>query len=222
MIKKEDRVYFEELFPFWEKLTQQEQNYFIINSRNMSFKKGVDISSSPECFGFTIIKTGQVRVFLTSKEGKELSLFHLGAKSLGVLTSQAIKDKLQVSISFHTEEVTEVIVMNPDAFSMMRKRNDEVNYFYIDLIYGRFSQIIEQMEYALFVPLHKRLVQFLLEQGKKEIFITQEEIARHLGSAREVITRNLKNLQEKAIIRLGRGKIEILSLGHLEDMLEQY
>lgn len=216
MIKKEDRVYFEELFPFWENLSLQEQNYFIINSRTMTFTKGVDISNTPECFGFTIIKNGKIRVFLSSSEGKELTLFFLKNMDIGVLTAQCVQEKLQISIGLQTEEATEVIVMNPEAFSVMRKRNMEVNTFNTKLVYSRFSQIMEEMENALFVPLHLRLVAFLLKQESKEIYMTQEEIARHLGSAREVITRNLKVLQGKGWIKLFRGKIEILSKKELE------
>ena len=220
MIKKEDRIYFEKLFPFWEKLTHQEKNYFIINSRTMTFTKGVDISSSPECFGLTIIKNGKIRVFLTSKEGKELSLFFLETMDIGILTAQCIYPKLQVSINLHTEEVTEVIVMNPEAFSLMRKRNSEVSNFNMDLIYTRFSEIIEQMETALFVPLSVRLIRYLLKQEKKEIIIKKEEIARHLGSAREVITRNLKLLQNAGCLQVSRGKIQILSEEKLKTMLD--
>ncbi|AVQ21665.1 Crp/Fnr family transcriptional regulator [Fusobacterium necrophorum subsp. funduliforme] len=220
MIKKEDRIYFETLFPFWEKLSQQEKNYFIINSRTMTFTKGVDISSSPECFGLTIIKSGRIRVFLSSKEGKELSLFFLKAMDIGVLTAQCIHPKLQVSINLHTEEATEVIVMNPEAFSLMRKRNSEVSDFNMDLIYARFSEIIEQMETALFVPLNTRLIRFLLKQEKQEILMTQEEIARHLGSAREVITRNLKLLQSAGCLQVSRGKIQILSEKNLQSMID--
>lgn len=86
---------------------------------------------------------------------------------IGILTAQCIYPKLQVSINLHTEEVTEVIVMNPEAFSLMRKRNSEVSNFNMDLIYTRFSEIIEQMETALFVPLSVRLIRYLLKQEKK-------------------------------------------------------
>lgn len=216
MIKKEDRIYFEKLFPFWETLSLQEKNYFIINSRTMTFTKGVDISNTPECLGFTIIKHGKIRVFLSSKEGKELTLFFLQNKDIGVLTAQCVQEKLQISIGLQTEEATEVIVMNPDAFTVMRRRNQEVNDFNTKLVYSRFSQIMEQMENALFIPLHTRLVHFLLKQEEKEIHITQEEIARHLGTAREVITRNLKVLQGKGWIKLFRGRIEILARAELE------
>lgn len=218
MIKKEDRVYFERLFPFWENLSLQEKNYFIINSRTMTFTKGVDVSQIPECFGFTIIKSGKLRVFLSSREGKELTLFFLKNMNIGILTAQCIQNKLQVSIGIHAEEPTEVIVMNPEAFSIMRKRNILVEEFNVSLVYARFSQIMEEMENALFIPLHTRLVQFLLKQEVDEIYMTQEEIARHLGSAREVITRNLKTLQEKGCIRLFRGGIAILSRKELKAM----
>ncbi len=137
-----------------------------------------------------------------------------------VLTAQCIYPKLQVSINLHTEEVTEVIVMNPEAFSLMRKRNSEVSDFNMDLIYTRFSEIIEQMETALFVPLSVRLIRYLLKQEKKELIITQEEIARHLGSAREVITRNLKLLQNAGCLQVSRGKIQILSEEKLKTMLD--
>ena len=97
-----------------------------------------------------------------------------------------------------------------------------VKEYTAQLVASRFSDVMWILEQALFSSFDKRLAAFLLEQSNIEeselLHITHEEIARHLGSAREVVTRLLKVFQSEEIVKLSRGGIQILSRRRLEEL----
>ena len=83
-----------------------------------------------------------------------------------------------------------------------------------ELMASRFSEVMWLIEQVMWKSLDKRLAEFLLSEasieGSSELRITHEAIANHLGSHREVITRMLKYFQNESMVRLQRGRIELL------------
>ena len=89
---------------------------------------------------------------------------------------------------------------------------------------SQFSDVMWTVEQILFMSFDKRLALFLLEQssieGSDTLKITQETIALHMGSAREVVTRMLRYFQGEGMVRLFRGGIELIDRAKLEQIAQ--
>ena len=89
-----------------------------------------------------------------------------------------------------------------------------------ELMASRFSEVMNRMEQFMWKSMDKRVAAFLLQEasieGTRELRITHEAIANHLGSHREVITRTLRDFQGAGMVKLSRGMVTILEPGKLE------
>ena len=93
-----------------------------------------------------------------------------------------------------------------------------------ELMASNFSEVMWVLDQILSKKLDARLAAFLLEesglQGTTSLAMTHEQIANHLGSAREVITRMLKYFQSEGLVHLSRGHVTLTDIHKLEDMAE--
>lgn len=86
------------------------------------------------------------------------------------------------------------------------------------------SQVVWTLEQILFMSMDRRLAQFLLEESEKNkeevVRLTHEQIARYIGSAREVVSRMLKYFEQENLLKISRGSIAILNKQGLQSFLE--
>ena len=105
---------------------------------------------------------------------------------------------------------SEVIIIPSASVEKLRSQNIHVELFAYKTMTARFANVMTATEEMLFVPVEKRLVKYLAAAAQSPLKITQEELARKLGSAREVISRLLSSLRREGIIETRRGEIRVL------------
>ncbi|MCR6544040.1 Crp/Fnr family transcriptional regulator [Dehalobacterium formicoaceticum] len=204
-----------ELLPFWKSLNEAEKNEVAEHSELKIYKKGEKIhNGSGDCIGVIAVKSGRLRVYMLSEDGKEVTLFRLVNKDICLLSASCVINNISFDIHVDAECSTEVYIISVATYDRIAKENPQVMSFMTDIISLRFSEAMWVMEQILFMKLDKRLAMFLLNQANLEnsdtITLTHEQIAGHMGSAREVISRMLKYFSNEGILKVSRKGIKIL------------
>lgn len=212
-------------FPFWNKLEKNDKLKLIDNMQVSLFRKGDRVQNgTDDCNGVMAIKTGQLRVYMLSDEGKEITLYRLFDGDVCMLSASCILKNITFKIYIDAETDSELYIIRAAAYSALSKKYIEAEAFISEIVAARFSDAMWVMEQILFMKLDKRLAIFLLEEaaieGSDLLTITHEHIANHIGSAREAVTRMLKYFQKEGIIATSRKGIEILDRNKLNSFTE--
>ena len=199
---------FSETFPFWEALPKADKEFLFENSYNVRYKKGVNIHDGNECTGLLMVTRGCLRVYMLSDEGKEITLYRLDAGDLCMLSASCVLHSITFDVFIDAEEDSECILIAGCAFSNLAERNPYVKIFMLDGVIGRFSEVMWVMQQILFMSLDRRLAIFLLDEsaktGSDTIKLTHEQIAKYMGSAREVVSRMMKYFVTEGIVEASR------------------
>lgn len=219
MISKEKD--FQEFFPVWNKLTAGQQEQLEYAVRYEHAKKGTIIhNGSLDCVGVLLIHSGQLRAYMISEEGREITLFRLFERDLCLFSASCMMPNIQFDTIIEAEKDTDFWLIPPNVYKSVMEASAALANYTNEILSSRFSDVMWLMEQIMWKSLDKRVASFLLEEtsieGTNELKITHETIANHLGSHREVITRMLRYFQEEGLVKLSRGKITILDIKRLE------
>ena len=191
---------------FWNKLTSKEQNELNRNSVIKEYKKGGIIhSENNECLGMMIVIQGEIRTCIVSEEGKEITLFKLSEDDVCVLSADCVISQITFDTLMIAEKDCKVILINVSYFNELINHNIYARCYTYELISEKFSNVMWVIKQILFDKFDKRLALFLINETNKnnnlKIKITQEQIAKDLNTAREVVSRMLKRFELDKIIR---------------------
>ena len=214
-----------EYFPIFDKLTKQEQEQILQFSMIRKVPQGTVLHNGDEvCMGLLLIRAGQLRAFLTSDEGREITLYRLFERDICLFSASCVMNSIQFDITITAEKETEFWVIPPYVYKALVDKSLVVSNFVNQLMATRLTDVMWLVEQIMWKSLDKRLAHFLLEESAIEnsnvLKTTHEIIASHLGSAREVVTRMLKYFQSEGMVKLTRGTIEILDPEKLEELDE--
>lgn len=197
-------------FPFWDKMSDTDKDIFLRSSQNVSFKKGTNIHDGNECTGVIIVKTGSLRLYLLSEDGKEVTLYRLFPGNMCILSASCVLDSITFDVLVDAEEDSECVVVGGCAYEDLAKRLPDAKIFALETALSRFSDVMWVMQQILFMSMDKRLAIFLLDEMAKNnsdtIKLTHEQIAKYMGSAREVVSRMLKYFATEGIITSSRSE----------------
>lgn len=213
MAKENTLQLFQQYYPFWDNLTDQEKDIFCSYSAVKTFKKGESINRAEQCAGFVLIKSGQMRIYILSEEGREVTLYRLGTGSICVFTAKCVLDAISFDVLIEAEENIELLVLNAAMFHAVTEKNIYVKCFGYQLATQRLSDAMWTLQQILFMRADKRLAILLCDEmdknGTMEIKLTHEQIAKYMGSAREVVSRLLKYFVDEEIVELARGVVKV-------------
>ena len=205
---------YQEYLPFWDKLTHEQQARIgeVIEFRKV--KKGTHIhDSSAECLGLLAIKSGQLRAYILSEDGREITLSRLFEYDVSLLSASCVMPDIQMNVMIQVEKDSEFWSIPACLFKNLMDESLAVSTYARNLLGGNFSELMWLMEQIMWKSMDKRLAEFLLEETRLEdssvLKITHEQIANHLGTAREVVTRMLRYFQNEGMVKLTRGTIEV-------------
>ena len=214
---------FEHYFDFWKELSAAEIEFVCANTRKVSYPKGAYVHQGPlDCIGALLIRSGQLRVYTMSEDGREVTLYRLFAGDVGILSASCVLDALTFDVYIDAEEDTEVLLTDAAAFRRLVEGNIHVRCYAYELATQRLSDMLWKMQQVLFLSADRRFAIFLLEEsaqnGSGEIHLTHEQIARYMGTAREVVSRMVKYFNQEGWIKNSRGCIKIIDRQALEQL----
>ena len=181
---------------FFSCLTEEERQLMISTSRQVTFKKGENVHRSEEkCLGVIYITKGQLRTYIVSEDGREVTLYRLYGGDVCILSASCVLDAISFDVYIDAEEDTEGVVISAQTFKKIKSQNVCLENFAYKLATVRFSDVMWAMQQILFMGADKRLAIFLNDElaktGSDTVKLTHEQIAKYMGTAREVVTRML-------------------------------
>ena len=201
-------------FPFWEELDEKDKEFIRENSTQVHFEKEQSVHDNSGCTGLYIVKSGKLRLYMLSEEGKEITLYRLAAGEICMLSASCVLQSITFDVFVDAEETSDCYMISAVAFNAISEKIPEVKIFALEKAVERFSDVMWIMQQIVFMSVDKRLAIFLLEDAERSnsniITLTHEQIARHLGTAREVITRMLKHFAGDGVIEVTRKGIVII------------
>ncbi len=213
---------FKECFPIWDKLTKEQQDKISKAVVHRHIEKGTVLYNGLDCTGLLLIKSGQLRAYILSDEGREITLYRLLDGDMCLFSASCIMSSLQFTINIISEKDSDIWVIPPDVYKNLMENSAAVANYTNELMASRFSEVMWLIEQIMWKSLDKRLAAFLTQESNLEnttsLKTTHEIIANHLGSAREVVTRMLRYFQNEGIVKLTRGTVEILDLEKLKKL----
>lgn len=213
---------YKEKFPFWEKISDADKEYICRNSHMLTYPKGRNIHNGEECSGVIFVCSGSLRLYMMSDEGKEVTLYRLYRGDLCMLSASCVLEAITFDVFVDAEEDSQCCVISGPAFAAVSQRNPDIRIFALETAVSRFSDVMWVMQQVLFMSMDKRLAIFLLDEsvrtGSDTVALTHGQIARYMGSAREVVSRMLKYFAGEGIVEVSRGGVTILDKKRLRDL----
>ena len=216
---------FAEYLPFWNKLTAEQKQRIenVIEFRQI--KKDTHIhDSSADCLGLVAVRSGQLRAYILSEDGREITISRLTQYDVSLLSASCVMPDMQFNVMIEAEKDSEFWSIPACMFKNLVDESLAVSNFSRNLLSGNFSELMWLMEQIMWKSFDKRLAAFLLEEIQLEesdtLRMTHEKIANHMGTAREVVTRMLRYFQNEGMVQLTRGTIEITDRDKLEALAE--
>ncbi len=214
--------FYEQYFPFWKKLNEEDKKFLCDNSSVEYFDKEQPVHNNIGCSGLYIVKSGKLRLYMLSAEGKEVTLYRLSPGDICMLSASCVLKSITFDVYVDAELPSECYMIGSSAFSSVSERVPEVKIFALETAVQRFSDVMWIMQQIVFMSMDKRLAIFLLDEcsaGKSDtVTLTHEQIARHLGTAREVISRLLKQFANDGIVQVTRKEIIVTDKNRLRSI----
>lgn len=213
---------YQEIFPFWNEITESDRSFICRSSFALTYPKGANIHDGNECSGVIFVHSGSLRLYMMSEDGKEITLYRLHKGDMCMLSASCVLQTITFDVFVDAEEDSECYVINGAAFSEISSRNPRIRIFALETAVSRFSDVMWVMQQILFMSMDKRLAIFLSDEsartGSDTITLTHEQIARYIGSAREVVSRMLKYFAGEGIVEVSRKGIKILDKKRLRQL----
>jgi CRP/FNR family transcriptional regulator len=225
MLNVEDIHFLRNCIPFYDHLIIDEQEHLNQATSKMRLTKGEQFSDLNDQFnGLVVLRNGRIRAFILSVDGKEMTLFRLQEKDICILSASCLFKNVNFTVYLDVEKDSSIYLIPTHVFEELSHNNIKVKEYLLEHMASRFSSAIWVMEQVVFGSLSKRVASFILEQTVLEdsqtLYITHEVIAKNIGSAREVVSRMLKYLEQDQIISTARGKIKVHDLEKLKMLIQ--
>ena len=209
--------------PFWSGLTESEKQQIEDFSITRAFPAGSIIhDGGKDCLGLLILLSGSGRVYLPSPQGREITLFHLPKEQVCVLSASCVIEQITFDTIITAEEDCEVLVIPAGLIARLSEQNLHLRSYIYEKSTECFSAVMSVMQQLLFAGFNSRLAKFLLavleHTGESTVYLTHEQIAQEINSAREVVARQLKRWSNEGIVTVGRGKVTVNDREYLKNL----
>ena len=210
---------------YWDSLSEEEKAVLMRGTTGRTYQKNEYIHGfSDACLGMVYVCKGSIRVYTTSEEGREVTLFHISEGECCIMSASCVITGISLDVQLLAEEETEIMAVHSGTVQKLMDSNIYVKCFAYELAVKRFSSVVWVMQEILFARFDVRMARFLLsvyeKTGKLNIQMTQEAIAIEVNSAREVVARMLKQFASDNLIELKRGAIVIKNIEGLKKIIE--
>lgn len=168
--------------------------------------------------GYVIVLEGCVNVGLSGTNGREMLLYAVTPGQSCIQSTLGLLGGEDYSAEARTHGPTRLVLLPKPVFMELLSRSDQFRNMVMRAFSDRMQMLMHLLEKVTFQRAEHRLADRLLQldQGD-EITITQNELARDIGTAREVVSRRLEAWAKRGWVETGRGRLRILNRPALED-----
>ena len=155
-------------FPFWTDLTPEEQEMLCRYTRPVHYAKGARVHSPLEsCVGILLLRSGQLRAYLLSEDGRDVTLYRLFGGEVCILSASCVMDSVNIDLYIDAEEDTEAYCISAGIFRRLMQQNVYVRCYAYQMTAERFSDSMWTMQQVLFMSADRRLAIFLTDELAK-------------------------------------------------------
>ncbi len=176
-------------------------------------KDGLLMTPGDEVIFVPIVLSGVLRILRQNDEGKEIFLYHLYPGQTCAMAINCCQGRRKSAIKAVAEEDTQLLLIPSERIEDWFRYPEWKTY--INATYGqRFTELLEVIDLIAFSNMDKQVLHYLQERsraaGSRVIYITHQAIADELHTHREAISRLLRTMEQKNMLKLGRNTIELL------------
>ena len=208
-------------FPIWDKLSKEQRDRIEDVATFRSVKGGTVLhDGSPNCLGMLLVRSGQLRAYILSEEGREITICRFLEMDICLFSASCVMPNMQFNVCIEAEKDSELWIIPACLYKNLMEESLPLANYSHSLISNHFSELMWLMEQIMWKSFDKRLADFLLEESSLEnsdsLKITHEKIANHMGTAREVVTRMLRYFQSEGMVKLTRGSVDLTDTKRLQ------
>lgn len=161
-----------------------------------------------------IVTKGNIRVMRTDEDGREILLYYIKSGESCIMSFLGGMHQDTSKVKAIAEEETEILFIPIDKVSLLIREYPEWLDYIFRLYHKRFEELLEVVNAIAFKKLDERLLDFIKKKSvltkSETLHITHEQIANELGTARVVVSRLLKQMEDEGLVKLGRNKISLV------------
>lgn len=213
--------------PFIDEASPELRNALAENAVVVRLRAGeYFLREGDSCAHFAVVASGRMRVFKLGENGHEITLYHVGPGEACPLNVSCILSETTVPAMACVEDDVEAIVVPAATFRRWIAEHESLRSFVFRMFAGRLTEVMSLVEEVAFRRMDQRLAGRLAELFESDgsdgsVEITHAELAANLGTAREVVSRLLKEFERLDAIRLQRGKIFVRNSALLRTLAER-
>ena len=209
---------------FYQYLTPEEQDLLDRSMQQVPCRKSQVVHRHGDsCVGLIFVRKGRLAFSILSEEGREITVFRIEKGESCILSAACVLQSLEFESHITAELKSDIAILPAPTLSQLMNSNPDVERLVYKQAVIQYSGVLRTMQQIIFLSLEKRLATFLLEESQRRqspsFSATHEQIARYIGSSREVVTRMLNQFAGRGIVSLGRGTVTVLDPEALEDVL---
>lgn len=207
------------VLPFWGRLREAQREGLITNTRSVRYKKGSQLADVGESCGVIIVRRGRICAYSVSEQGREVALLTCRSGDICLLAAHGLVDTAAFNICVAAETEVNALAIGSHAFEEVCKSCVQAEGFTRRLISQHFCRVVGNLQSMLLDSPEQRLAVYLCDFsdriGSSRVAVTHEQLAKHIGTAREVVSRTLKRLSDNGIVSLERGAVIIIDKARL-------
>ncbi|MGD0643025.1 MAG: Crp/Fnr family transcriptional regulator [Roseiarcus sp.] len=212
-----------DLFPSLRDLAPSSLALFEASARRAACESGTQLIARGDLVaGAYLVERGALRVYYVSAEGREGTLYWIEPGQSCILAINCMFSRLAYPAWVESEGPTEVTVIPGDVYRKLFAAEPAIQNFTFEVLSGRLFELMALIEETASQGLEARLAAFLLRRakGEAEIAVTHEQIARHLATSREVVSRTVRRLAARGLIAPAQRQITLLDFRGLRRLAE--
>ncbi|KQK26184.1 Crp/Fnr family transcriptional regulator [Chryseobacterium aquaticum] len=180
-----------------------------------SYKEGdIILDENSSIRSIPIVMKGMMKVMRTEEDGREILLYYIKAGESCIMSFLGGMHNEKSIVKAEVEEDTEILFLPVDKVSLFIKEYPEWLDYIFRLYHKRFEELLDIINAIAFKKVDERLLNLLHKKSEilntNTLIITHEQLANELGTARVVVSRLLKQLEDSGKLKLGRNKIILL------------
>ncbi len=210
-----------ESFPALMQLESKARELLLKSARIVEAPTGtIGYREGGACGAYVMRLAGQSRVYKMSASGREILLYRVAAGETCVITTTCLLGNSNYPASTIVEEPIRDVIIPSNAFNQLMIDSKVFRTFVMTNYGALISDLIVLLDEVAFHSLDARLAKLLLDANSDNIGRTHQLMADELGTAREVVSRQLKRFEQKGWVKLGRGHVEIANRSALEKLAQ--
>ncbi|REC41600.1 MULTISPECIES: Crp/Fnr family transcriptional regulator [Chryseobacterium] len=186
-----------------------------LNGNKKTYNEGdIILDENSSIRSIPIVMKGMIKVIRTEEDGREILLYYIQAGESCIMSFLGGMHNEKSIVKAEVEEDAEILFLPVDKVSLFIKEYPEWLDYIFRLYHKRFEELLDIINAIAFKKVDERLLNLLIKKTEisqsKTIIITHEQLANELGTARVVVSRLLKQLEDTGKLKLGRNKIILL------------